>query len=57
MKRESSNSFHIPGIAAMELIVSARDKADLERIHTNDTCAASGGFSQIVVQRQRPNGG
>jgi predicted nucleic acid-binding protein len=33
LKRESSKAFHIPGIAAMELVIGARDKADLERIH------------------------
>jgi len=34
LKKESSASspFHIPGIVAMELVVGARDKVDLERI-------------------------
>jgi tRNA(fMet)-specific endonuclease VapC len=35
LKKESSTStpFHIPGIVAMELVIGARDKVDLERIH------------------------
>ena len=33
-KESSSESFCIPGIVAMELVVGARDKVDLERIQT-----------------------
>ena len=32
LKKEESRSFQIPGVVAMELVLGARDKVDLERI-------------------------